>query len=114
MKKILNSCIKSKMMKLVKNKTLWFVLISICFAFMYALVVTKKSDFFPINGDFQNYNPARRFLDGQIPFKDFSVYIGCGEMLLDALGLFVIGNTFTNSLMVIRFFDVIILRSGCI
>ena len=28
------------MMKLVKNKTLWFVLISICFAFMYALFIS--------------------------------------------------------------------------
>jgi hypothetical protein len=27
-------------MKLVKNKTLWFVLISICFAFMYALFIS--------------------------------------------------------------------------
>ena len=108
MKKVLESSKKSKIFDVFKNKTLWFVLISICFAFMYAMVATKNSDFFPVNGDFQNYNPARRFLDGQIPFKDFPVYLGCGEMLLDALGLFVIGNTFTNSLMVIRFFDVII------
>lgn len=108
MKNFLENRTKSKIINIVTNKTLWFIIISICFAWLYALVATKNSDFCPINGDFQNYNPARRFLDGQIPFKDFSVYLGCGEMLLDALGLFVIGNTFTNSLIVIRFFNVII------
>ena len=108
MKKFSESHTKIKIVDILKNKTLWFVFISICFACMYALIITKNSDFYPINGDFQNYNPVRRFLDGQIPFKDFSVYLGCGEMILDALGLLVVGNTFTNSLMVIRFFNGII------
>lgn len=105
MKKILEKSAKSKIIDGFKNKTLWFIIISICFAFMYSLVATKNLDFIPMNGDFQNYNPARRFLDGQIPFKDFSVYLGCGEMILDALGLLITGNTFANSLMVIRFFN---------
>ncbi|MEE1077060.1 MAG: hypothetical protein UHY68_07355 [Acutalibacteraceae bacterium] len=108
MKKDLGIRTKSKIVDVLSKKTLWFFGVSICFAIMYALIITKNSDFYPINGDFQNYNPARRFLDGQIPFKDFSVYLGCGEMILDSLGLLVIGNTFTNSLMVIRFFNAII------
>ena len=108
MKKNSESCTKSKAINIITNRTLWFIVISICLAGLYALVATRNSDFYPINGDFQNYNPARRFLNGQVPFKDFSVYLGCGEMLLDALGLLVIGNTFTNSLIVIRFFNAII------
>ena len=36
------------------------------------------SDYFPINGDFQNHNGFRRLLDGQIPFKDFYFYLGLG------------------------------------
>ena len=108
MKKKSQGFTKRKIIDILKNRTVWFVLISICFAGMYAFVSTDNSNFFPLNGDFQNYNPARRFLDGQIPFKDFSVYLGCGQMLLDALGLLVVGNTFTNSLIVMRFFSGII------
>ena len=109
MKKNIESCKKCKIVNTLKNKTLWYVLLIIGLAWIYALVTTQNSNFYPINGDFQNYNPARRFLDGQIPFKEFSVYIGCGQMLLDALGLIVIGNTFTNSLILMRFFSGILL-----
>lgn len=32
------------------------------------------------NGDFQNYNPVRRMLAGQVPYRDFTVYLGVGEL----------------------------------
>lgn len=58
------------------------------------------SDFNPVNGDFQNYNPIRRFLDGQTPFKDFAVYLGTGHLFLLSFFQFLVGNTFTRSLFV--------------
>ncbi len=56
------------------------------------------SDFNPINGDFQNYNPVRRMLAGQIPYKDFAVYLGTGQLLLISIIQLIIGNNFTLSL----------------
>lgn len=38
------------------------------------------SDFLAINGDFQNYNILRRFLDGQVPYRDFTNYLGMGVL----------------------------------
>ena len=32
------------------------------------------------NGDFQNYNPVRHLLAGQVPYRDFTVYLGAGEL----------------------------------
>ena len=97
-----------KAINFLTNRTLWFLLVSFLLAFIYAATTTNNSNFSPINGSFQNYNPARRFLSGQIPFEDFSVYLGCGEMLLDSLGLLFFGNSFTNSLFVIRFMNTFI------
>ena len=33
-----------------------------------------------MNGDFQNYNPVRHLLAGQVPYRDFTVYLGAGEL----------------------------------
>lgn len=37
-------------------------------------------DFNPINGTFQNFNPVRRLLSGQIPYRDFQDYLGLGHL----------------------------------
>ena len=57
------------------------------------------SDFVAINGDFQNYNILRRFLDGQVPYREFTNYLGMGVLWLDAPFL-LLRNTFTASLFV--------------
>lgn len=44
-----------------------------------------NADFFAINGDFQNYNVIRHLLDGQLPFRDFAVYLGAGHLYLGTL-----------------------------
>ena len=103
MKNIKNSL---KNLKKDKRKISTIVMISllIILAFIVGIKRIQFSDFNPINGDFQNYNPVRRFLTGQIPFKDFSVYLGIGHMLTFSfmqliLGIF-FGNNFTTSLLV--------------
>lgn len=78
-----------------------FLVVSFCFLQAWQRIYT--SDFFPINGDFQNYNPVRRFLSGQTPFKDFSVYLGLGHLLLNAPFVYLGGNNFTSSLFVFTF-----------
>lgn len=76
-------------------------------AAVWATIRTKYIDYNPINGDFQNYNPVRRLLNGQIPFKDFSVYLGCGQLYLEAIMLGIIGDTFKNSLFSMYFLSVL-------
>lgn len=57
------------------------------------------SDFVAINGDFQSYNALRRFLDGQVPYRDFTNYLGMGLLWANA-PLLALRNTFTGSLFV--------------
>lgn len=57
------------------------------------------SDFIAINGDFQNYNTFRRILAGQVPFVDFTQYLGIGVILINC-PLLALHNTFTASLFV--------------
>ena len=75
---------------------MWVLLITI-YLFL-ALKKTIYADFWPINGTFQNYNVWRRFLDGQIPFKEFAVYLGAGHLVLGSLVTFICGGSFADSL----------------
>lgn len=93
---------------LKKNKTIQIsVLTGIILAVIWAVIHTKYVDYNPINGDFQNYNSVRRLLEGQVPFRDFSVYLGCGQLYLEAFILYIVGNTFKNSLFAMYFLSVI-------
>lgn len=90
--------IKLKNIKYIEEIILIILLVAI--AIMIGINRTKLSDFTPTNGDFQNYNPIRRFLSGQIPYKDFAVYLGSGHLLLLSFFCFIVGNNFTKSLFV--------------
>ncbi|WP_123042246.1 hypothetical protein [Cohnella candidum] len=61
------------------------------------------SDFFPIDGDFQNFNGYRRLFAGQIPFKDFDYYLGLGPLYSNAGLLLLLGGNFTASLFATNF-----------
>lgn len=92
----------STLKKIAKQPAFWLSVMTGILIIVYTLSVTQTIDFVPIDGDFQNYNPARRLLAGQIPYKDFSVYIGSGEMILNAFVLFFFGSTFAHSLLATR------------
>jgi hypothetical protein len=57
------------------------------------------SDFSTVNGDFQTYNIIRRILDGQVPYSDFTNYLGLGIVLINA-PFVALHNFFTTSLFV--------------
>lgn len=59
------------------------MLLLICF--IHALTVGHNIEFSPINDAFQNFNPVRRFLKGQIVYRDFNDYLGLGHSYLDSL-----------------------------
>ena len=50
-----------------------------------AIEKSKYINFSPLNGDFQNFNPVRRLLAGQAPFRDFEVYLGMGHLIMGGL-----------------------------
>jgi len=58
------------------------------------------SNFFPTNGDFQNFNVVRRFMDGQAPFADFVAYLGFGHVFILSLPQYFFGNNFAISVAI--------------
>lgn len=65
-------------------------------------------DFSPVNGTFQNYNVVRRLLDGQIPFRDFNVYLGVGHLYLGSLITLIFGGNYAGSVMAFGFITLIV------
>ena len=61
----------------------------------------------PINGDFQTYNMVRRLLGGQIPYRDFFVYLGFGPLYLASF-FTIFSNTFAFNLIVVDTISIII------
>jgi|GEM_PF-113271 len=85
------------------NNRKFFIIITlllILLAVFNGLQRIYLSDFCAINGDFQNYNTVRRLLNGQIPFKDFACYLGCGQLMLCGFFQLLFGNNFTISLFI--------------
>lgn len=60
-------------------------------------------DFYPINGTFQNYNPVRRWLGGQVPARDFSTYLGYGHLILGSIMTWFFGGDYAASLCAFSF-----------
>ena len=64
------------------------------------------------NGDFQNYNPVRHLLAGQVPYRDFTVYLGAGELYSVGALLLVLGNSFGRSMFCRRLLHLVLLRGA--
>lgn len=75
----------------------------ILLCYMHAASAGHYADFFPINGTFQNYNPVRRLLSGQIPYKDFQDYLGLGHLYVGTIITWIFGGTYRNSLVAFSF-----------
>lgn len=89
----------------IKNNGYFIVGAIICF---FAILIHAKSaghyvDFSPINGTFQNFNPVRRLLAGQIPYKDFQDYLGMGHLYLGSVFTLLFGGSFKSSLEAFSF-----------
>ena len=68
------------------------LLLLLCY--LHALSAGHTCNFRPINATFQNYNPVRRFLSGQIPYKDFTDYLGLGHLYMGALFTSMFGGNY--------------------
>ena len=93
---------------MANNKTIKIILVILCvFAVIYvgiwkAKYTASAISFFPINGDFQNYNVIRRALDGQLPYVDFKNYLGLGVLYVNTAIMRFVGGTFADSYIVTR------------
>jgi hypothetical protein len=92
----------------MKIKSLWqsdktffyiYVLCVIAISVYLGLYRIYLSDYSTVNGDFQNYNIIRRILDGQIPYTEFTNYLGMGIVLINT-PFIALHNVFTTSLFV--------------
>ena len=78
-----------------------FAITAICL--IHAIPAGEYINFNPTNGTFQNYNPVRRFLDGQIPYKDFTDYLGIGHLLSGSFATLLLGGDYQASLIAFLF-----------
>ncbi|OPH53106.1 hypothetical protein BC351_32010 [Paenibacillus ferrarius] len=103
-------------MKMKLNSNLVFNIVLFALVMLVCLYTALSriyfSDFFPINGDFQNYNGYRRILNGQVPFRDFYFYLGLGPLYTKTVILFILGNNFTMSLAVTNFVTALFFSSS--
>lgn len=82
----------------LKRHWLWlFLVAAMVVAFEFGMERIFSVNFESTNGDYQNYNALRRFLDGQIPYRDFANYLGMGLLVLCAPFL-ALHNSFVVSL----------------
>lgn len=88
-----------------RGRWLFALLPWLCFALCCLAVgftLYKNYDFSAINGDYQNYNTVRRMWAGQVPFRDFTAYLGAGVSWLMWLVTLPFGNTLMDSKMAMR------------
>lgn len=101
---MLNNC-KSKKNNIVIAIFTWVLIILI--AMLISIFNNPDCDFISFNGDFQNYNPIRRFLAGQIPYKDFIDYLGLGHLYLGSIATILFGGSFYASKIAFNFLSII-------
>ena len=77
------------------------LILLICF--IHAISAQCWVEFVPINGTFQNFNPVRRFFNGQVPCRDFSIYLGFGHLILGSFMTRLFGGDFAASLSAFSF-----------
>lgn len=95
-----------KKLRIVDKNTQIFVIqivLMVIICVLHSLKAGHYADFYPINGTFQNYNPVRRMLDGQIAYRDFQDYLGMGHLYLGAIITAFFGGTYRASLMAFTF-----------
>lgn len=79
------------------------VLLCLLLLFLHALNAGHYCQFYPINGTFQNFNPIRRLLSGQIPYRDFQDYLGLGHLYVGSIFTVLFGGNFRASLIAFSF-----------
>ena len=72
-------------MKQMNKQILWNTVIALLVVgliLVHAIRSAYTVDFSAINGTFQNFNVVRRLLSGEIPYRDFTCYLGFGHLFI--------------------------------
>lgn len=83
------------------------IMIMVLICYVHALGAAHVSDFVPINGTFQNYNPVRRLFSGQVVFRDFEDYLGLGHLWVGSIFTWLFGGTYNSSLIAFSFLTIL-------
>jgi len=81
------------------------LLIMICY--IHSVPAGEYVDFNPTNGTFQNFNPVRRLLSGQVPCRDFFDYLGLGHLFSGSFVTKLFGGDFQASLVAFTFLTIL-------
>ena len=93
-------------MKQMNKQILWNTVIALLVVgliLIHAIRSAYTVDFSAINGTFQNFNVVRRLLSGEIPYRDFTCYLGFGHLFIGSFFTFLFGGKFAGSLMAFSF-----------
>ena len=89
----------------------WIIVAEILFlftiCFLHSVSAGHYVDFYPMNGTFQNYNPVRRYLAGQVPYRDFQDYLGFGHQIMGSITTVLFGGDYQRSLMAFSFLTIL-------
>lgn len=86
----------------IRKEDVLFLFFCMVTAAVFALYRCLNGDFVAYNGDFQNYNVFRRLLDGQVPYRDFTNYLGSGIVFVN-LPLVAVFRSFGASVFITHF-----------
>lgn len=100
MKNFKNSNIYKYIFSNNKAITIFSFLSIIIVSILFGIINNAIIEYNPINGDFQTYNMVRRLLDGQVPFRDFFIYLGFGPLYLGSI-FTIFNNSFSFNLIVV-------------
>ena len=94
-----------KFKKLILDNWMFLFGMLLCFLIIlfHSMSAGHYLDFIPTNGTFQNYNPVRRLLNGQVPYKEFQDYLGLGHLYVGSLLTYILGGTYQSSLIAFSF-----------
>ncbi len=89
------------------NKNSWIFVLEITLmvfiCIMHSINAGHYANYYPINGTFQNFNPVRRLLAGQIPYRDFQDYLGLGHLYTGSIFTGLYGGDYQGSLQAFSF-----------
>lgn len=79
------------------------IVITISLCVVHAAAAGHYVNFSHGNGTFQNFNPVRRFLSGQVPYQDFQDYLGLGHLYVGSFATALFGGNYKSSLIAFSF-----------
>lgn len=109
-KKIINKGIMFyKLRSVTKEQGTFYVqiVLMIIICIVHALSAGHNANFIAVNGTFQNYNPVRRLLAGQIPYRDFQDYLGLGHLYSGTIATVLFGGDYQASRMAFSFLSIL-------